>query len=175
MRAHVRSLSAASLLFILSASVFAQQTAAVPPPLNSNMVLPPLPSKGPAGPVDDVLKRISQNVVPAADAIDAQTEIDINRYVALNKSVGAVLKPVGYVQIGSQRMIYASEDGKSVMRLTEGSRIGVMKIARISENGVDYQVGGKTFYAALAYATVEVPKAPQQNQSAALPQGLTGR
>lgn len=154
---------------LLASGLAKAQTAPTPlhvnPPIDLSAPLPPLPMpKGPTGRVDDVLDRISKNMQPNADVIDAGAEQVINRDLNISKTVGAALKPVGYALIGNQRYIYASDDGQKVIRLTEGSRLGIIKIAKISEYGVEYQAGGKNLYAPLSYTLNDPPKAPQQNQ-----------
>jgi hypothetical protein len=117
--------------------------------------------KGPAGNVDKVLEQISRNMQPAPDMIDAQAETAINRDMNLSRSTGQMLRPVGFMQIENERVIFASEDGVRVLRLKENSRLGLMKISKISEFGVEYTVSGKTMYAPLAYTASEAPKAGQ--------------
>ena len=114
--------------------------------------------KGPAGNVDKVLERIARNMQPQADMIDQQAEASINRDVNLSRSTGQLLRPIGYFQVGDERAIFASEDGVRVMKLKENSRIGVMQIAKISEDGVEYKVSGKNMYAPIAYTASEAPK-----------------
>ena len=118
----------------------------------------PILPRGPTGDVDRILKGIAKNMQPQTEMIDPQAEMLINRDIALSRSTGQMLRPVGFVQIGEMRMIYVSEDGQRLLRLKEGSRLGLMKVKKISENGVEYEVAGKTIYAPLAFTAVEPPK-----------------
>lgn len=153
---------------------------AAPAPVTSVSVNTPTP-KGPAGNVDKVLERIQKYMLPQADIIDQQAEASINRDLNLSRSTGQLLRPVGYLQVGDERAVFASEDGVRVMKLKENSRIGVMKIAKISEDGVEYKVSGKEMYAPIAYTATEAPKVSQMpnpvvsGQSAGLPSGLPGQ
>ena len=126
----------------------------------------PLPTQGaqqdhgnPSAAADRVLEMIAKNMKPQADLIDATAESNINRDVNISRSTGQLLRPVGYMQIGDERAIFASEDGVRVARLKEQSRFGVMKINKISEDGVDYTVSGKALYAPLTYLASDPPKA----------------
>ena len=119
-------------------------------------------SRGPAGAVDKVLERIARNMTPPADLIDSQAETAMNRDITLSRSTGQILRPVGFMQVENERVIFASEDGVRVVRLKENSRLGVMKITGISEYGVDYTVSGKAVYAPLAYMPSEGPRANGQ-------------
>lgn len=160
---------AASL--VLSANAVAQASLNAPlPNVGANIPLNPAPTanpnsnpipKGPAGNVDKVLERISRNLLPQADMIDSQAEASINRDLNLSRSTGQLLRPVGYIQVGDERAIFASEDGVRFLKLKEQSRLGVMKIAKISEDGVEYKVSGKDMYAPIAYTATEAPKQPQ--------------
>lgn len=150
------------------AAASAPVQAAAPAPMNTVV-------KGPAGNVDKVLEKISHNMLPMPDVIDSQAEANINRDVNLSRSTGQMLRPVGYMQIGDERAIFASEDGVRVLKLKEQSRFGVMKIARISEDGVEYKVSGKDMYAPLAYMATEAPKGPQNNGAQSLPGGMSAQ
>ncbi len=120
-----------------------------------------LTNKGLTSHVDKVLEQISRNMLPAPEMIDAQAETAINRDMNLSRSTGQMLRPIGYMEIENSRVIFASEDGVRVLRLKENSRLGVMKIIKISDFGVEYQVSGKVMYAPLAYMASEPPKAGQ--------------
>lgn len=131
----------------------------------------PLPSPGgPAGPVDKVLADIARNMKPSADLIDAQSETAINRDVSISRSTGQLLRPIGFIQVGDERAIFASEDGQRVAKLKEHSRLGVMRISKISEDGVEYTASGKLMYAPMAYLSSEPPKAPALSAQSAMQQ-----
>lgn len=127
--------------------------------------LPPVIARGPAGKADQLLEQIYKNMTPPADLFDAPAEASINREMNISRSTGQLLKPVGFMQVGQERIIFASDDGQRVLRLREGSRIGAMRIEKITEDGVDYLVGGKSMFAPLAYTVSEPPKAPQQKNA----------
>lgn len=133
------------------------------------LVVPALSSlpvaRGPGGKADQLLEQIYKNMTPPADLFDAPAEASINREMNISRSTGQLLKPVGFMQVGQERIIFASDDGQRVLRLREGSRIGAMRIEKITEYGVDYLVGGKSMFAPLAYTVSEPPKAPQQKNS----------
>jgi hypothetical protein len=158
----------AAAILSMSASAFAQPSLNVPLPgaapqnaplpVAATVAAPIAHPKGPAGDVDKVLERIAKNMQPQGDVIDQQAEANINRDLNLSRSTGQLLRPVGYLQVGDERSVFASEDGVRVLRLREQSRLGVMRIAKISEDGVEYKVSGKDMYAPLAYTAQEAPK-----------------
>lgn len=154
---------AALTIACISGGAFAGSdlNSALPPAMQAKPVQTASMDKGPAGNVDKVLEQISRNMQPAPDMIDAQAETAINRDMNLSRSTGQMLRPVGFMQIENERVIFASEDGVRVLQLRENSRLGLMKIAKISEFGVEYTVSGKTMYAPLAYTATEPPKAAQ--------------
>ena len=127
------------------------------------------PLRNTTGEVDKILRSIAANLKPNAEYIDAPAEMTINRDLNLSRSVGMMLRPVGYMQVNDQKVIYASEDGQRLLRLTVGSRLGLMKIKKISQDGVEYEVGGKIMHAPMAYTTAEAPKTGGAPAPAATP------
>lgn len=109
--------------------------------------------------IDALLDKISRNMKPPTDLIDSQSETSINREIGLSRSTGQLLRPIGFMEINDDRVVFASEDGIRVLSLRENSKIGVMKVLKISESGVSYSIGGKTMFAPLAYMATEAPKA----------------
>ena len=146
------------ILITLAAATAAQCACAQ---ANLNATLPQQGASGATAAVDRVLETIAKNMAPAADQIDATAESNINRDVNISRSTGQLLRPVGYMQINDERAIFASEDGARLARLKEQSRFGVMRINKISEDGVDYTVSGKAMYAPLTYLAAEPPRAVQ--------------
>ena len=128
------------------------------PPLSASMFN--ATPKGPATEVDKVLQRISANMVPPKYFIDSAAEMTINREMNVTKSAGQMLRPIGYVQIENQKMVYVLDDQQRILKIKEGSRIGILQVVSISELGVDYLVAGKAMFAPLSYAQADPPKAP---------------
>lgn len=136
------------------------------PPLPPAPAMAQLPlAGGPTGRVDALLERMLPHLAPDPSAVDQAYEQSMNREINLSRSVRDVLKPVGFVRIGDQKTIYASEDGHRLSRLSTGSRIGMMQIGKITEQGVTYTVGKRDLYAPLAYLPTDPPKPPDRQSS----------
>ena len=110
--------------------------------------------------VDEVLERISRGLQNTPES-DAALEQSITRQMNLLQSTDKAVRPVGYVQAGQNRYILISRDGKTVTRLREGSAIGSIRVVKIDEDGVVYQIGEKELYSPLSFAAGEPPKPPQ--------------
>lgn len=154
---HTKTLIAVFFAATASGATLAQSTLDSPIPNNAPHAQG-LPPKGPAGNVDRVLEQIAKRLTPGPDQIDTQAEANITRDLNLTRSSGQILKPIGFMQVGDDRSVFASEDGQRVIRLKEKSRIGVMKIVQISEDGVEYTTSGKGMYAPMAYVASDAPR-----------------
>lgn len=136
---------------------------------NDALLPPPIATatKTPTGRADYILEHMLPHLMPSPDAVDQQVEQNVSREINLTRSAGQLLKPVGFVQIGNRKIVYASEDGKRLMRLTAGSRIGIMKIQSIDEDGVTYIAGQRELHAPLAYLPSDPPTPPDQEKGVA--------
>lgn len=161
MKCNYRSLLLAAVA-LSSLPVAAQQLLSAPLPTRP---VPGVIPDTPTGRADYMLERLMPHMMPDPNAVDQVAEQNVTREINISKSAGQVLRPVGFVQIGNKRTIYASEDGQRVMRLAAGSQIGIMKIKEITENGVAYRAGSRDLFAPLSYLPSEPPKPPTQNTS----------
>lgn len=175
-----------AFLLLLATPVIAQQppimpggAAVQPPPIavpvapnpQPKISLPPVPpvplinaKSGPAGPVDEVLHRLSSKLTgPITDPVIEEQEF--NRSMNLSKQVGQVLRPVGYQEINGKRVMYVQDDTQRIQKLVEGSQVGAIKVLKVSRSGISYSASGKTLFATLAIQTVEPPKAPASNNN----------
>ena len=114
---------------------------------------------GPAAAVDKVLQRIANNMVPSKNFVDPAAEAVINREMNVTRSAVQMLRPVGFLQIADKKMVYVLDDQQRILKIKEGSRIGMLQVVSISEMGVDYLVGGKAMFAPITFVQAEAPKA----------------
>lgn len=156
----------AALCFFISPQIALAQSDGDPLP-------PPFPfTATPTDRVDHMLDRMLPHMIPDPDAVDQAAEQNVTREINVSRSVGQMLRPVGFVSIGNKKMIYASEDGQRVMKLSPGGRIGIMKIKEITEDGVSYMAAKKEMYAPLSFLPSDPPEPPKNssNTSKSTPQ-----